>query len=69
MRASRVNQVAVPADCTVQITPFAVDLHVGFVGVPGTARLPFASTAQLRRDEWSKPALPFTYRIDRIGLS
>src|SRR5215203_2369535 len=49
-----VHQVAVAVHSAIQIVPRAPDFDVGFVDVPGSARLAAAFGAQLLRDERGK---------------
>jgi len=53
----RVNQVAIPIDGSIEITPFSLDVDLGFIHIPGSSCLPSSFCPQLVCHERGKARL------------
>ncbi len=68
LREHRVNQIAISVYGSAQVTPFAVDLDICVVEVPGVASFTPTPGAQLLCNEWGEPPYPIADRLDCIEL-
>src|SRR5258708_3887968 len=55
---TRIHQVAVGINGTIQVTPFSPHLHVGFIHIPRWSCLSVPFGPQVVGNEWSKPHFP-----------
>lgn len=54
----RIHQVSISVNGSVKVVPFAADLDLSFINVPGTTSLALASGSELFRDKGSEVCFP-----------
>src|SRR5260221_14320436 len=56
----RINQIAIMIDSSIQVTPFAMDLDIRLISIPGLADLSTSLGSQLIRYQRSESCFPVT---------
>ena len=61
----RVDEIAFTIDRTIQVTPFALNLHVCLINIPASPNLTFTFATQLLSKQRREALFPLPYRFVR----